>query len=281
MRRTPVGLAVASAALLAAPRARAVDPFEIQVYDGTANDPGAPGIELHLNHVALGLKQADAPELPQHNTTHLTLEPSFGLFPWWELGGYLQTAVRRDGTFDYAGVKLRSKFVTPPDWYSRDGRQLRLGVNFELSVLPERYDRDRWATEIRPIVAWDTPSWLFAVNPILDQALAGSGAEGPTFQPALMALYKVANVVSVGLEYYGNFGPISEPLSLRKQEQYIYEVVNLLAVERFELNGGLGEGLTPSSNSLVVKAIVGYAWEDAPAHSPSDRTATRQPANPK
>jgi hypothetical protein len=35
-------------------RASAVDPFEIQVYDGTANAPGVPGLELHLNNVSVG-----------------------------------------------------------------------------------------------------------------------------------------------------------------------------------------------------------------------------------
>ena len=50
-------------------------------------------------------------------TVQVSVEPSLGLEPWWEVGAYFQTAVRRDGTFDYAGVKLRSKFVTPPTWH--------------------------------------------------------------------------------------------------------------------------------------------------------------------
>jgi len=50
-------------ALLPRP-ARAVDPFEIEVYDGTANQPGMPGIELHLNTVPSGRLDWNGPELP-------------------------------------------------------------------------------------------------------------------------------------------------------------------------------------------------------------------------
>ena len=44
-----------AASLVALPAA-ALDPFEIQIYDGTANAAGEPGLELHLNYVARGLR---------------------------------------------------------------------------------------------------------------------------------------------------------------------------------------------------------------------------------
>src|SRR5437879_1584305 len=143
-------LATASILLFAAP-ARALDPFEIQVYDGTSNAPGVPGLELHLNYVANGVRESDPPELAPHRQAHATLEPSLGITRSWEIGGYFQTSLRADGTFDYAGVKLRSKHVTPPKWHEH----WRLGANFELSLLPERYDVERWGAEVRPIVAWE------------------------------------------------------------------------------------------------------------------------------
>src|SRR5271169_3442576 len=111
------GVSAAVAVILLATQASAVDPFEIQVYDGTANPPGVFGLELHVNTVPIGLLTSPSPpEYPQNHETHFTLEPSLGLFSWWELGGYFQTALRGDQAFDYAGVKLRNKFVTPPTW---------------------------------------------------------------------------------------------------------------------------------------------------------------------
>ena len=96
--RGPVAFALV---LCAARPALATDPFEIQVYDGTANAPGVPGIELHVNRVMSGLTEAEAPALPPHHQSHFTLEPSYGLLPWWELGGYFQTTLRGDGGFEF------------------------------------------------------------------------------------------------------------------------------------------------------------------------------------
>jgi hypothetical protein len=244
--------------LLTSAWARAVDPYEIQVYDGTANAPGVPAVELHLNTVASGDVPAPPPELPLDGQTHFTIEPSLGLLPWWEVGGYFQTTLRSDAVFTYAGVKLRSKFVMPPGWHAH----WRLGVNVELSLLPEAYDRNRWGTELRPIAGWEDETWILIFNPILDAALAGPDAsDGPSFEPAGMAKIKIQGSVALGFEYYASFGPIAHPLAWRDQEHYLYEVVDLLSIRRVELNAGIGEGLTAGSEGLVLKMIAGYAWD--------------------
>jgi hypothetical protein len=263
--------AIALALALVSRNAAAIDPFEIQVYDATANAPGAPGLELHVNRVFSGLTTAASPELPQNHQSHFTLEPSLGITPFWEIGGYFETTLRGDGTFDYAGVKLRSKFVTPPHWQPH----LRLGLNLEVSLLPTTYDRDRWGSEIRPIVAWENERWLLVVNPIVDLSYTGPDASaGPTFQPAGMAKVKIADTVAVGLEYYADFGPIADPLPLRQEAHYIYEAADLISVPHFELNAGVGEGLTAGSNAFVAKMIVGYVWE-RDAHDEVRAVSTR------
>lgn len=253
---------VAAAIVLTAATARAGDPFEIQVYDGTANPPGVPGIELHLNDWATGNRDATPPEAPLHGQFHATLEPSFGVTPFWELGAYVQSALRTDiGVFDWAGVKLRSKFVTPPSFDAH----WRLGVNLEVSYLPATYDHDRWGSEVRPIVAWYDPDWLFAFNPILDQSLAGSDAsQGPSFQPALKAS-RTVGPVGLGIEYYATLGPFSGFLPWSQQQQQVFECVDVLSIEHVELNACLGEGLTSSSEGVVLKTILGYSFETAPA----------------
>jgi hypothetical protein len=268
-------LAVAAASCMTslARPARAVDPFEIQVYDGTANPQGVPGLELHLNDVARGLTTGNGTELPLNHQAHITLEPSYGLFPFWELGGYFETAVRPDGTLDYAGVKLRSKFVTTKGFSER----FRLGINLELSLLPDTYDQNRWGTELRPIAAYEDSNWEFVVNPILDTPLAGPGfSGGPTFEPAFEVLRKVDGQISFGIEYYSALGAIGHGLlPWSKTEEYLYEVVNLLAIERFEFNAGIGEGLTGASNDYTFKMILGYELERRAA---SPRTLSMRPA---
>jgi hypothetical protein len=265
MRRflTLLASAIWLGAQLAPTRARALDPFEIQVYDATANAPGVPGLELHVNHV-FGVPRSVPPPLAAANgQSHFTLEPSIGVTPFWELGAYLQSALLADGSFDFAGVKFRSKFVTPPDWQPH----VRLGVNLELSLLPRRFDESGLGAELRPIVAWENESWLFAADPIIEFALRAPGLRaGPGFAPALMGLYKWQAKLAFGLEYYAELGPIARGLSRwSAQEHYLFEVINLMAIPAFELNFGVGEGLTASSSAFVLKLILGYVWETRPA----------------
>ena len=258
-RKLFVAAVFGSAPLLVWPQiARAVDPFELQVYDGTANAPGVFGLELHVNTVPNGRKTAQPPELAPNHQSHFTLEPSLGIEPWWELGGYLQSSLSGEGKLSYAGVKLRSKFVTPKGWNAN----WRLGVNLELSRIPQAYDRSRWGGEARPMVAFESERWLFVANPILEVSLAGPNTpQAPSFAPALMAKLKLDGVVMLGLEYYADFGPLSAPEPLREQEQYLFEAVDLLSVAHLEVNAGVGEGLTEASNALVLKAILGYSWD--------------------
>jgi len=249
-------LALGAALVLISRVSWALDPFEIQVYDATANAAGEAGLELHLNRVVSGSLAAAAPELPPNHQSHATLEPSFGVLPWWELGAYFQTTLRADGVFDYSGVKLRSKFVTPEGSYPH----LRYGVNMELSLLPQRYDAGQWGAEVRPIIAWEDSSWLFAANPILSFGLKSLG-EGPEFEPAVEAKLKLLGVIGVGFEYYAAFGRLAAPLRRDAQGQYLYECIDWLSISAVEINFGVGEGLTRASSDFTVKLILGYSWE--------------------
>jgi hypothetical protein len=227
---------------------RHMDAFEIQVYDGTADAQRAIGLELHVNGVVRGSRELPAaPELPLAHQAHFTLEPSYGLFDWWELGGYLQTAITPDGVFRYGGTKLRSKFVTPPKFHAH----LRFGLNIELAYLPPEFDAHEWGMEFRPIAAWENEHWLFAINPIV--GISFGNPTPASFEPAALAVYKFGERVSLGFEYYGTIGD--------KNEHYVFEVVNVLAIEHFELNIGFGEGLTSASSPFIAKMILGYTWE--------------------
>jgi hypothetical protein len=212
----------------------------------------------------LDYQRAGRQRLP-HHLIHLTLEPSLGLTNFWEVGAYLQTALRPDNSFEFAGAKLRSKFVTPPGWRAH----VRLGCNVEIAYLPARYEPQRWGTELRPIVAWESERWLFAANPIVSVPLTQVAA---AFEPAAMALFKIPEKVSFGIEYYADLGVFLGPSYAEPQEHLLFEVVNLLGLEDVELNIGIGEGLTAGSSRLVAKLVAGYAF---------DRTARTAPGPPR
>jgi hypothetical protein len=256
-RRAALGLIAVACASRAGP-ARAVDAFEIQVYDGTADAPGQGGLEVHSNVVAAGPRERAPGERDTSSETHLTLEPSFGVTAIWELGAYLQTALDSGGGYHYAGSKLRSKLVTRPGWRPH----LRLGVNVEVSWLPAAYEPDHWGGEVRPIAAWEDERWLAAFNPILDFTLTRRGlSDGPAFEPAATLKRKIGGTpLAVGLEYYGGFGALGAPIGWSEQDHRLFETVDL-TWRRLDLNLGVGEGLTGAAEALVVKLIAGFALE--------------------
>jgi hypothetical protein len=233
--------------------AHALDPFEIQVYDGTASPPGHAGLELHVNHWR-GSQPGAQPVLPLDRQTHMTLEPSLGVLPFLELGAYVQAAVLADGSLDFAGAKLRAKVVTPEGWHEH----LRLGINFELSGLPRKFEADRFGGEIRPIIGWDDRWFIVAANPNLEVDLTNAGwRDGPGLAPSVQALLKIPDVVGIGVEYYAELGPMKR-IGKDPTAQYLFGVAQLLADLGWELNVGVGFGLTDASEDVIVKAIVGH-----------------------
>jgi hypothetical protein len=253
MKRTAT--IVCLGALLAPRAARAVDPFEIQVYEGDINDPLQGGLELHSNFVASGVPTAPG-ELGSQHMVRETLEPSFGVLPWWELGAYLQFFVATSaGEAHFGGFKLRSKFVVP---HARTG-DFTFGLNFELGRGVEAFGGADWDTEVRPIIAWTRGAWALALNPILGWAVTGDRHAAPEFEPAAKLRWNTGVGVGVGLEYYAGLGRLGDFLPAAQQEHTAYFAVDLVDAA-FELNAGVGRGLTDATDPWTIKLILGKTF---------------------
>lgn len=234
--------------------AAAQDAFEIQVYDAETAPPGATGLEVHVNTVAAGVTTMSPDgELPSDHVTHLTLEPHVGLASWCEGGAYFQTAIRPDGAFDYAGVKLRLKLRVP----RRLARGLfGLAINFELSSVPRTYEATELGAEIRPIadVAWRR---LYAsVNPIVGFDFRGPDAGHPQLEPAATVLVRVLEGWQVGVEYYGAYGPIDRPLPAADQVHRLF-AVSTYVHKWFGVHVGAGYGFS-AGDRWIVKSIFSF-----------------------
>ncbi len=189
--------------------ARALDAFEIQVYEGDINAPGRPGLEVHANMVPAGSDTAQPPaRVAEDNLMRLTLEPSLGILEWFEIGGYLQLALEPgspEGHF--GGFKLRSKWIVP----RRLTGNFILGLNVEVGRGTAAFGTDSWDTEFRPILVWTANRWMIAVNPMFGWALSGAERSlEPDFEPATKVRIDSGYGVGVGLEYYAGLGRLSD-----------------------------------------------------------------------
>jgi len=240
---------VALLVLLLAAAARAQDAFEIQVYEAQTAPPWTPGIEVHLNGVLRGSEQRSAAgELPTHHVIHATFEPHLGITSWLEVGAYLQSALRPDGSYDYAGTKLRVKARLPEPAFG----WLGLALNGELSWIPESYEAARHGGELRPILEARTGALSLWLNPIVSFKLGGGFH--PELEPCAKAAWSLTRALAVGGEYYAALGPIDALLPLGEQVHRGFGVVDL-ATRWVDLNFGVGAGSGP--DSFIVKAIVG------------------------
>jgi len=244
-------LVISTAACLPFP---AYSADEIQVYNAEIAEVGQWTVEQHLNYTFKGQTQPDFPgALISNHALNGTPELAYGLTDWWEIGFYAPFAVSSGGQFLSNGAKIRNLFVVP----NAAKRDFFYGVNFEVSYETSPFSQSRYALEIRPIIGVRNKEWEFIVNPIVDISFGTFGET--TFLPAARIARNLGEDRFIGLEYYSDFGQIGNFLPPSQQSHQLF-VVTDFKVSVFDVELGLGFGLTPGSDPLIAKAIIGYAF---------------------
>ena len=264
-------LAGAALAAAAAQPAKAAD--EIQVYNAGIAAPGQFTIQQHLNYILLGVKDPPFPGgLISHNSINGTPEFAYGVTDWWEVGLYLPFAIK-DQQFLSDAFKLRTLFVLP----NAEQHNFFYGVNFEFSNTMPRFSQSRFGMEIRPIIGVRNADWEFIVNPIVDISFGRYGEAD--FTPAARVARRLAPDTYVGLEYYSDFGEIGNFSKPADQQHTLFAVTDFkLGV--FDVDFGVGYGLTPASDRWVVKTIIGYAFPVPGGNSTASERSAAGPVNP-
>jgi hypothetical protein len=224
---------------------------EIQVYNAEIAKVGQWTLQLHLNYAFIGRKEPDFPGgLIPNRSLNGTPEWAYGITDWWEMGFYAPFAVDQNGTpYSNAG-KIRHLFGTP----NAAKREFFYGVNLEFSYAMPQFSDTKWNMEIRPIIGFRKGDYEFIINPIVDLGFGQNG--GAIFAPAARFARKLSETLSVGVEYYTDLGPLQNFLPFNEQQHNIYAVVDF-KVGRFDVNAGIGYGLTPGSDRLMAKMIIG------------------------
>jgi hypothetical protein len=270
MKATMVSVAMLLAAVNAA---RADD--EIQIYNAQIAAVGQWTIEQHLNYTINGRKAPDFPGgLIANHALNGTPELAYGITDWWEVGFYAPFAVSGSGAFLSNGAKIRNLFVVP---HAAD-RNFFYGVNFELSYETPPFSQTHYALEIRPIIGVRNNDWEFIVNSIVD---VGFGALGEVdFLPAARLARNLGENRFLGVEYYTDLGKIGDFLPFEQQRQQIFGVTDF-KLGAFDIELGLGYGLTSGSDRLVAKAIIGYDFPVPGATSHSTDNGPKLPLTMK
>ena len=236
----------------------AQDNYEIQVYGVDTVDPGATMIEFHTNFTAQGSKTPVDGTLPTEHAFHETIEITQGINSWFETGFYVFTSARAGDGWQWVGDHIRPRFRVPEKWHWPVG----VSVSNEIGYQRREFSTDTWTWEIRPIVDKKISRWYLSFNPTFDKSIHGlSVPQGWVFSPNAKVSYDFSKIVTGGIEYYGSVGPVGNPDPLADQQQQIFPAVDLNVSPEWELNFGVGWGLTRSTDHLIIKAIVGRRFD--------------------
>jgi len=95
-------------------------------------------------------------------------------------------------------------------------------------------------------------------NPIFEKPVTGSEKHlGFEFGYSSAIYYRWMRTLSPGIEFYGGVGNINNPEPTKEQQHYIFPIVKGELPIGLEYNFGVGIGLTPGSDHVVVKFNVG------------------------
>lgn len=248
---------IARFALLPAPAA-AQDNYEIQVYGSELVDPGHTMIELHSNFTIDGSKQIVDGVYPTNHALHETIEITHGFTDWFETGFYIFTSARSGQGWDWVGDHIRPRVAIPAKWHWPVG----LSLSNEIGYQRRQFSTDTWTWEIRPIIDQKIKAWYWSINPTFDRSFHGASVhQGFVFSPNFKFSYDFTPKIAGGLEYYGSVGPVTGFLPISQQQQQIFPAIDLNLSPKWEINFGLGVGLTGSTDHFIAKMILGYRFD--------------------
>jgi len=244
-------------ALLFCPRAAAQDNYEIQVYGSDIVEPRHTMVELHSNFTIDGSKQFVDGLYPTNHAEHETIEITHGFNDWFETGFYIFTSARSGQGWQWVGDHIRPRFRIPEKWKWPVG----VSLSNEFGYQRRQFSVDTWTWEIRPIIDKQMGPWYWSFNPTLDRAFHGPDVnQGLVFSPNFKFSYNFTPKIAGGLEYYGSLGPVTGFDPIYQQQQQIFPTVDLNLAPQWEINFGLGVGVTRSTDHLIAKMILGYRF---------------------
>jgi hypothetical protein len=256
--RVGVALLCAGGYLTTAAVARAQDNYEIQVYGSELVEKGHTMAELHSNFTFEGSKTTTDGTYPTNHQLHETVEITHGFSDWFECGFYIFTSAKNGFGIDWVGDHIRPRVAIPKKWNWPVG----LSLSQEIGYQRRQYSVDTWTYELRPIIDKQWRRWYFSFNPTFEKSLHGeSENEGFVFAPNAKISYDFTKKIAGGIEYYGSLGPVDGLDPVAQQQQQIFPAIDLNLSPKWEINFGVGVGLTRSTDHLIVKTIIGYRFD--------------------
>ena len=114
---------------------------------------------------------------------------------------------------------------------------------------------------MRPIIDKKVGRFYASFNPTLERSFKGlNSKKGFAFSPNFKVAGDITKKVTLGLEYYGNYGALGSFERFRDQQQQFIPSIDVDLGPNWEFNAGVGWGVTQATDHLIVKFIIGYKF---------------------
>ena len=237
---------------------RAQDNYEIQVYGSETVPPRTTMVELHSNFIFQGSKATEAGVYPTEHELHETVEITQGWTPWFETGFYIFTAVPSGQGWKWVGDHIRPRVRAPDSWHWPVGASMSVEFGYARPI----YSSSVWSLELRPIVDKQQGRLYWSVNPALERAYTGPESQrGWEFAPDAKISWSFTKAVAFGLEYYSGLGPVEGLDPFPEQSQQFVPAFDLDVSPKWEINFGLGVGVTRNTDHMLFKTIIGRRFD--------------------
>lgn len=237
--------------------ARALNFFELEVYPYDTAGEGELELENQNSYVINGEKNADPGMVPSHHLWRTSFEGVYGVTDHLEAAAYLDLALTADGRFDYAGWRARGRYR----FLEKDQIPVNLGLYAEMEFPNNRFSENDIELELRMILEKDLGPLIVELNPIFEKTLDGEEESvGWELQYAAKGYIHFRPWLMPGIEFFGDFGPLTHFEPSSEQKHFIFPVIDSKLSRNVKLNAGVGFGLTDASDSVLVKLNLEYEF---------------------
>src|ERR1051326_3827505 len=187
---------------------------------------------------------------------HRSCEAGHGGTDAFETGFFVETSPSADDRHAaLAGFHVRPK-LRLAKWQHVP---FHVSLSAEYAFFREPGDATfRQALAVTPILERHVGGLEVSFNPALEVGITGPRAgEAPVFEPSAKIAGRIAANVWAGVEYYAETGSIKHFEPLADQHHLIFPALDIRTATGWDLNVGVGRGLTGGSEHWVLKWIVG------------------------
>ena len=189
-------------------------------------------------------------------------EIDYRVTDWYQLALVASTSLPGSfgGAGSWNGALLRQTFLMP-DAGARPvfvGLAVQFGYMAPGAALPALADTNtRFSVGLTPILGFNYQTWQLIVSPTV---VTGTGANATTaLAPAARLTRTISEGFDVGIEYASALGQLGSISPLAQQSHIVYGITDF-KLASFDVNLGIGYGLTTASRGLAVKLGVSHGF---------------------